>query len=57
MLRAKFSAIFDNFRREKIGGFLKCQCYDQNFAKFSFALSQKRHFFAEIFCENIFKKS
>jgi hypothetical protein len=44
MLLSQFSAIFDNFRR-KIGVFLKNQCYDQNFAYFSFVFSQKRQFF------------
>jgi hypothetical protein len=48
-----------NFRRffpifgEKIGVFLKYQCNDQLFSKFSFVLSQKRQFFAKIFGENI----
>jgi hypothetical protein len=40
---------------EKNGVFLKNQCYDQNFAKFSFVSSQKRQFFAEFFGENILK--
>jgi hypothetical protein len=39
----------------KIGVFLKNQCYEENFAQFSFIFSQKRHFFAEFFDENIFK--
>jgi hypothetical protein len=43
-----------NFGGE-IGGFLENQCYDQIFAYFSFVLSQKRHFFAEFFGENILK--
>jgi hypothetical protein len=43
--------IFD----EKNGVFLKNQCCDQNFAYFSFVLSQKRQFFAEFFGENILK--
>jgi hypothetical protein len=30
---------------EKIGVFLKKQCYDQNFELFAFVLSHKRHFF------------
>jgi hypothetical protein len=34
---------------EKIGVFLKYQCYDQLFSKFSFVLSQKRQFFRKIF--------
>jgi hypothetical protein len=38
---------------EKIGVFLKKQCYDQFFI--SFVFSQKRQFFAEFFGENIFK--
>jgi hypothetical protein len=33
MLWSQFYAIFDNFR-QKIGVFLKTQCYDQNFALF-----------------------
>jgi hypothetical protein len=40
---------------KQIGVFLKTQCYDQNFAWFTFVLSQKRQFFAEFFGENIFK--
>jgi hypothetical protein len=40
---------------EKIGVFLKNQCYDQLFSKFSFVLCQKRHFFADFFGENISK--
>jgi hypothetical protein len=40
---------------EKIGGLLKNQYYNQIFAKFSFVLSQKRHFFAKIFGEIFFK--
>jgi hypothetical protein len=39
---------------EKISVFLKYQCYDQLFSKFSFVLSQKRQFFA-IFLPKIFK--
>jgi hypothetical protein len=54
MLWSQFSAIFDNFR-QKIGVFLKKQCYGKIFAQFSFALSQKRQFFAEFFGENILK--
>jgi hypothetical protein len=38
---------------EKMGVFLKNQCYDQNFAQFSFVLSQKRQFF-RIFLAKIF---
>jgi hypothetical protein len=34
---------------EKIGIFLKYQCSDQLFSKFSFVLSQKRQFFRKIF--------
>jgi hypothetical protein len=44
---------FWQFWAEKIGVFLKSQRYDQNYAYFSFALSKKRHFFAEFFGENI----
>jgi hypothetical protein len=48
----RFSTIFGG----KIGVFLKNQCSDQNFAQFTFVLSQKRQlFFAEKFGENIFK--
>jgi hypothetical protein len=47
VLWSQFSAIFPNFRR-KIGGFLKNQCYDENFV-----LSQKCQFFAEFFGETI----
>jgi hypothetical protein len=39
----------------KNGVFLKYQCYDQLFSKFSFVLSQKRQFFAKNFAENILK--
>jgi hypothetical protein len=46
---------YDHNFGEKIGVFLKNQCYDQMFAKFSFVLSQKRQFFAEFFGENISK--
>jgi hypothetical protein len=49
---SQFSAIFANFLR-KNGVFLKNQRYDQNFAKFTFVLSQKRQFFANFFGENI----
>jgi hypothetical protein len=54
MLWSQFSAIFANFRR-KNWRFLKNQCYDQNFAKFSFILSQKRLFFRWIFRRKYFK--
>jgi hypothetical protein len=47
---------FSQFSAEKIGVFLKNQCYDQNFAYFSFVLSQKRQFFA-FFSAKIFYKS
>jgi hypothetical protein len=40
---------------EKIGVFLKCQCYDQLFSKFSFVLSQKRQFFCKIFRQKYLK--
>jgi hypothetical protein len=52
MLWSQFSAILSIFG-EKIGVFLKNPYYDLNFAQFSFVLSQKRQFFAEIFGENI----
>jgi hypothetical protein len=42
---------------EKIGVFLKYQCYDQLFSKFSFVLSQKRQFFSQNFSAKIFEKS
>jgi hypothetical protein len=38
----------------KNGGFLKNECYDQLFSKFSFVLSQKRQFFAEFFRRKYF---
>jgi hypothetical protein len=38
---------------EKIGVYLKNQCYDQIFEKFSFVLSQKHQFFRRFFGENI----
>jgi hypothetical protein len=41
---------------EKIGVFLENQCYDQNFAYFSFVLSKKRQFFSLNFSAKIFKK-
>jgi hypothetical protein len=44
MLWSQFSASFANFD-EKIGVFLKNQCYDHCFSKFSFVLSQKRRYF------------
>jgi hypothetical protein len=37
---------------EKIGVFLKNQCYDQNFAYFIFVLSQKSQYFSLIFWRN-----
>jgi hypothetical protein len=40
---------------EKIGAFLKNQCYDQIYAYLSFVLSQKRHFLRQFFGETIFK--
>jgi hypothetical protein len=41
---------------EKIGGFIKNQCCDQNFAQFSFVLSKKPPiFFADFFGENNLK--
>jgi hypothetical protein len=58
MLLSQFSAIFPNFRRffpifgEKIGIFLKYQCYDELFSKSSFVLSQKRQFFRK----NVWRK-
>jgi hypothetical protein len=47
---------FRQFSAQKIGVFLKNQCYDQNFAYFSFVLSQKRHFFSLNFLTKIFLK-
>jgi hypothetical protein len=46
---------FCQFSAKKFGGFLKSQCYDNFFAKYSSSLSQKRHFFVKVFGENIFK--
>jgi hypothetical protein len=37
---------------EQNGLFLKYQCYDQFFSKFSFVLSQQRQFFRYFFGEN-----
>jgi hypothetical protein len=54
MLWSQLSAIFDNFR-PKIGVFFKNQCYDNFFKKISFVFSQKLHFFANFFGENILK--
>jgi hypothetical protein len=39
---------------EKIGGFLKDQCYDQIILKFGFVLIQKRQFFRKNFWRNYF---
>jgi hypothetical protein len=41
----RFFPIFD----EKIGVFLRYQCYDQFLSKFSFVSSQKRQYFRKIF--------
>jgi hypothetical protein len=38
--------------RKKIGVFLEIQCYDQNFAEFSFVLSKKRQFFWRKYLNN-----
>jgi hypothetical protein len=43
------------FSAKKLAFFLKNQCYDQHFALFSFLLSQKLQFFAELFREIILK--
>jgi hypothetical protein len=48
----RFSTIFG----EKIGAFLKNQCYDQLFSKFRFVLSQKTPIFSLIFSAKIFLK-
>jgi hypothetical protein len=40
---------FPPFSAKKIGVFLKYQCYDQLFSKFSFVLRQKRQFFLKNF--------
>jgi hypothetical protein len=40
---------------EKIGVFLKYQCYDQLFSKFCFVLSQKRQFFRKNFRRKYYK--
>jgi hypothetical protein len=49
--------IFCDFRQfsAKNAVFLKNQCYDQNFEKFSFVLSRKRQFFRRIFQQKYFK--
>jgi hypothetical protein len=55
MLWSQFSAIFDNFR-QKIGVFLKNQCYDHFLQQIvCSSLSEKRQFFA-IFLAKIFTK-
>jgi hypothetical protein len=46
MLWSQVSAVFQIFG-EKIGVFLKYQCHDQFYSKFSFVLSKKRHFLAK----------
>jgi hypothetical protein len=53
MLWSQFSVIFPNFR-QKIGGFLKNQCYDQNLHNLALFWAKNANFFAEIFGENIF---
>jgi hypothetical protein len=56
--RSKLPIVFVNDRvtiGEKIGAFLKNQCYDQGFAKFGFVLSQKRQFFRRFFAKIFFK--
>jgi hypothetical protein len=47
--------IFLRFLAKKIGVFLKNQCYDQNFAQFSFVLSKKRQYFRRIIRQKYFK--
>jgi hypothetical protein len=55
MLWSQFSAIFSNFR-QKIGVFLKNQCYDQNFCNNLALLWVKNANFSQFFFgENIFK--
>jgi hypothetical protein len=51
-LLSQFSAIFDNFA-EKIGVFLKNQCYDQNLHNLALFSVKNANFFAEFFGENI----
>jgi hypothetical protein len=48
---------FCQFSDEKIGVFLKNQCYDPFLAKTSSSLSKKRHFVRQFFLANIFLKS
>jgi hypothetical protein len=45
----QFFAIFDKEIGEKIGIFLKNQCYDEIFQKFSIVWSQKRQIFRRFF--------
>jgi hypothetical protein len=45
---------FDAFRRKNWRFSKKNQCYDQNFALFSFSLSQNRQFFRRIFRQKYF---
>jgi hypothetical protein len=46
-MSTQYSAIFSDFRRVKIGVFLKIQCYNQIFAQTSSSLSKKRRFSAK----------
>jgi hypothetical protein len=56
MLWWQLSAIFANFWRKKLAFFSKKQCYDQHFALFSFALSQKRQFLKSQHRSQFFKQ-
>jgi hypothetical protein len=44
---------YDHNFLQKIGFFLKNQCYDQVFAKTSRSLSKKANIFAKFFGENV----
>jgi hypothetical protein len=47
--------VFCHFSAQKIGVFLKNQCYDQIFAKTSSSLNKNANIFAKFFAKNIFK--
>jgi hypothetical protein len=54
MLWSQFSAIFANFW-QKIGVFLKNECYDANFLNISCVLNLQGRIFRHFFGENIWK--
>jgi hypothetical protein len=50
-----FLCVFSPIFSEKIGVFLKNQCYYQILTKTTRSLSKKRQYFRQFFGENIFK--